>query len=129
MIYVSLLFGFAQVIPLMIISLVLAIPVGEYLALVFSGGRAPFDRFFHPIESAISRLLMGLDRDGMDWKEYVVALLITNVFLWLITFVALWVAGMSPALSHSTRPYPSSLIRTSNTTRGTPSARWRRWSS
>jgi potassium-transporting ATPase potassium-binding subunit len=85
---VSILFGFAQVIPLMIISLVLAIPVGEYLALVFSGGRAPFDRFFLPIERGIFRLLMGLDRDGMDWKEYVAALLIINAFHTAISFVS-----------------------------------------
>ncbi len=86
----------------MLISLVLAIPVGEYLALVFSGGRAPFDRFFLPIERAVSRLLMGLDQESMDWKDYVVALLITNAFLWLVAFAGLWAAGMSPDLAFHT---------------------------
>ncbi len=98
----SLLFGFAQVIPIIIISLVLAIPAGEYLAAVFSGKKAPFDRIFGPIEGAISRLLMGLDKESMDWKEYAAALLITNVFLWLAAFAGLWVAGMSPDLAFHT---------------------------
>ena len=38
----------------------------------------------------------------MDWKEYAAALLITNLFLWLITFAALWAAGMSPDLAFHT---------------------------
>lgn len=98
----SILFGFAQVIPILIISLALAIPAGEYLALVFSGRRAPFDWLFLPVERAISRLLMGLDLDSMDWKEYAAALLITNLFLWLVAFAGLWAAGMSPDLAFHT---------------------------
>lgn len=98
----SLLFGFAQVIPIMIISLVLAIPAGEYLAAVFSGRKAPLEMIFSPIEKAVSRMLLGLDRESMGWKEYAAALLITNAFLWLAAFAGLWAAGMSPDLAFHT---------------------------
>ncbi len=98
----SLLFGFAQVVPIIALALVLAIPVGEYLAAVFSGRKAPFDRWFAPVEGAVSRLLMGLDRESMDWKEYAAALLIVNALLWTVAFAGLWAAGMSPDLAFHT---------------------------
>jgi potassium-transporting ATPase potassium-binding subunit len=98
----GLLLGAAQTLSITLISLVLAIPIGEYLALVFAGKRTPFDRLFDPIEAALSKLLMGVDRDRMNWKEYAIALLALNAILWGAAFVMLYAAGMSPDLAFHT---------------------------
>jgi K+-transporting ATPase ATPase A chain len=98
----GLLLGAAQMLSIILISLILAIPLGEYLALVFSNRKTPFDAAFDPVEKAISGLLMGMDRHPMGWKEYALALLAVNAILWAAAFVVLYAAGMSPDLAFHT---------------------------
>jgi K+-transporting ATPase ATPase A chain len=94
--------GAAQVLSIIAISVILAIPLGEYLALVFSGKRTPFDAVFDPVEKAISGLMAGIDRKPMGWKEYALALLALNGFLWVVAFIVLNAVGMSPDLAFHT---------------------------
>ncbi len=98
----GLLFGMVQILPIIVLALILAIPMGEYLALVFSGKRAPLESAFSPIEKTLSRLLMGMDRHPMDWKEYALSLLALNALLWAVAFAILYSAGMSPDLAFHT---------------------------
>jgi potassium-transporting ATPase potassium-binding subunit len=98
----GLLLGAAQTLPIILISLILAIPLGEYLAMVFSRKGTPFDAAFDPVEKAVSGLMMGVDRDPMGWKEYALALLALNAILWAAAFVVLYAAGMSPDLAFHT---------------------------
>ncbi len=96
------LFGMVQVSPIIALALILAIPLGEYLALVFSGKRAPLDSLFSPVERALSGLLMGMDRHPMGWKEYALSLLAFNACLWITALAILYASGMSPDLAFHT---------------------------
>jgi K+-transporting ATPase ATPase A chain len=83
------------------LSAVFAIPMGAYLASIFSG--KPFlGRIFDPVEQAISWALRGLDRHDMDWKEYAFSLILTNAILWAFSFAVLLALGMTPDLAFHT---------------------------
>jgi K+-transporting ATPase ATPase A chain len=95
-------FGALQAITIVGISVVLAIPVGRYLAAVFSGKPTYFDWLFDPIERYLSWALKGLDSYDMDWKEYAVSLILTNAILWVFAFITLNALGMTPDLAFHT---------------------------
>lgn len=63
----------------------LAYPLGKYIAKVFAGEKTIFD-FFVPIENLFFRIA-GIDpKQGMNWKESLRALLVINAiwFIWAI---------------------------------------------
>jgi K+-transporting ATPase ATPase A chain len=65
--------------------IVTSLPLGRYMAKVFTGQRTILDRIFLPIERIVLRLT-GVDPDQeQDWKQYSLSLLISNVFMWLVT--------------------------------------------
>lgn len=96
------LFGVLQAMSIVAISVVVAIPAGAYLAAIFSGKPTYFDRFFNPVERAVSLGLKGLDKGAMGWKEYAVAMLLTSALLWAFSLAVLWALGMSPDLAFHT---------------------------
>ena len=96
------LFGALQGMLIVLIAVLLSIPVGAYLAAIFTGRPTYFDRLFEPFEKAVSWVLRGMDGHEMDWKEYVISLLLTNAILWVFSFIVLWSLGMSPDLAFHT---------------------------
>src|ERR1022692_4933459 len=65
-----------------LLTVILAYPLGRYIAKVYSGEKTILD-FLNPIEAWIFRIC-GIDtRKGMNWKEYLKAMLTINL-LWLI---------------------------------------------
>ncbi|MCI4366632.1 MAG: potassium-transporting ATPase subunit KdpA [Thermoplasmata archaeon] len=70
------------------IGLLVAIPLGRYMAKVYQGRPTMWDPVFLPIERVIYRGLGVNPRRSMGWKEYFVALLAVNlaafVFLYLL---------------------------------------------
>ena len=63
-----------------------SIPLGRYMARVFTGQRTFLDPVLVPIERLILRVT-GVDpAEQQDWKQYSVSLLISNVFMWLATW-------------------------------------------
>jgi len=63
-------------------TVVLAIPLGRYIAKVFKGERTLLD-FMSPLEKFIFRIC-GIDpRKGMNWKEFLKAMLTINL-LWFV---------------------------------------------
>ena len=96
------LFGALQGMLIVLIAVVLSIPVGAYLAAVFTGRPTYFDRLFEPFEKAVSWVLRGMDGHEMDWKEYAISLLLTNAILWVFSLLVLWSLGMSPDLAFHT---------------------------
>ncbi len=71
------------VIAMFLATIILAIPLGKYIANVFSDKPSFLDKIFGPIERAIMRL-SGVDyKKEMTWKEHLVALLTINL-LWFV---------------------------------------------
>ena len=61
--------------------------VGRYMFHVFTGRRTILDPLFVPIERLVLRLT-GVDTtQEQDWKQYSVSLLVSNVFMWLATWM------------------------------------------
>lgn len=65
-----------------LITVILAIPLGKYMARLFKGERTALD-FMNPIERFIYRI-SGIDpHQSMNWKQFLKALLTINM-LWLV---------------------------------------------
>ncbi len=94
-------------------TLLLAIPLGKYIAKIYSGEKTITDSIFNPLEKLIFKL-SGIDpKKEMSWKQHLTALLTIN-FLWF--FFAMFVLmnqdwlplnpdhnpGMSPDLAFNT---------------------------
>jgi K+-transporting ATPase ATPase A chain len=95
-----------------LLSIVLAFPLGRYIAKVFKGERTVLD-FLNPVEKAIYRFC-GIDANKkMNWKEFLKAMLTINV-LWFVYAFFLFLFqdklplnpdgnhGMTPDLSFNT---------------------------
>jgi K+-transporting ATPase ATPase A chain len=95
-----------------LLTLVIAIPLGKYLAKVFAGEKVWTD-FLKPIESGIYKFSGINPKEEMNWKQHLKALLTINL-LWLVYgfFVLIYQdnlpmnpdgnPGMSPDLSFNT---------------------------
>jgi K+-transporting ATPase ATPase A chain len=95
-----------------LLTLVIAIPLGKYLAKVFAGEEVWTD-FLKPIENGIFKLSGINPKEEMNWKQHMKALLTINM-VWLVYgFIVLIYqdklplnpdgnAGMSPDLSFNT---------------------------
>ncbi|MCX2478220.1 potassium-transporting ATPase subunit KdpA [Pedobacter sp. MC2016-15] len=95
-----------------LLTLVIAVPLGKYLAKVFAGERVWTD-FLKPIESAIYKLSGINPKEEMNWKQHMKALLTINL-VWLVYgfFVLIYQdklplnpdgnPGMTPDLSFNT---------------------------
>jgi K+-transporting ATPase ATPase A chain len=70
------------VIVTFLLTVILAIPLGRYIAKVFKGEKTILD-FMSPVERLIFRVC-GIDpRKGMNWKEFLKAMLTINL-LWFV---------------------------------------------
>ncbi|GGG29152.1 potassium-transporting ATPase subunit KdpA [Hymenobacter glacieicola] len=77
------------------LTLVLALPLGHYLARVFKGEKNLLD-FLRPVESSIFRL-SGIDaRREMSWQQHLVALLTINLVWFLLAMLVLSTQGSLP---------------------------------
>ncbi|RPH58691.1 MAG: potassium-transporting ATPase subunit KdpA, partial [Acidobacteria bacterium] len=87
--------------------------VGWYMFLVFTGHRTLLDPVLVPIERLVLRF-SGVDpNEQQDWKRYSLSLLISNVFMWLATWMIVTlqqslplnpdrIGNMEPTLAFST---------------------------
>ncbi|WP_231489778.1 potassium-transporting ATPase subunit KdpA [Pedobacter sp. Leaf170] len=95
-----------------LLTVVIAIPLGRYLAKVFAGEKVWTD-FLKPLESGIYKLSGINPKEEMDWKQHLKALMMINL-VWLVYgfFVLIFQdklpwnpdgnPGMSPDLSFNT---------------------------
>lgn len=78
------------------IVLLLAAPLGFYLARVIGDGRTPFARVLGPLESALYRAA-GVDvSKGMDWRSYALAFLALQFVGFLTLYAILRLQGSLP---------------------------------
>lgn len=70
------------IIIMFLLTVVLAIPLGKYIAKMFKGERTALD-FMNPVERFIYRISGINPGEGMNWKQFVKAMLTINM-LWLV---------------------------------------------
>src|SRR5690349_6570277 len=76
------------VIVMFLLSVILALPLGKYIAKVFKGERTITD-FMNPLERLIFRI-SGIDpKAGMNWKQFLKAMLAINLLWFVYAFFAL----------------------------------------
>ncbi|HUL75436.1 MAG TPA: potassium-transporting ATPase subunit KdpA, partial [Vicinamibacterales bacterium] len=63
-----------------------SIPLGRYMARVFTGQPTWLDPVLGPIERLVLKLLRVNPADGQDWKQYSMSLLVSNIVMWVVTF-------------------------------------------
>ncbi|MEO8670822.1 MAG: potassium-transporting ATPase subunit KdpA, partial [Tahibacter sp.] len=68
----------AEVFLILIAAVLLAWPLGRYLSQVLKAESSPLDRVFTPIENGIYRLLRINALQGMTWRGYAMAFLLSN---------------------------------------------------
>lgn len=84
------------VVSIFILTIILAIPVGKYIAKVFTGDKTFLDRIFNPIEKLIFKI-SGIDSTiEMNWKQHLKALLSVNMVWFFICFFILLFQGSLP---------------------------------
>ena len=87
------------------LSLWLSYYLGRYLAHLVRGTPRPFESQLSRIEGAIFRV-SGIDPEkGMDWKEYVVALLLLDLGFSVLTYVVLGLQGILPGNPRGLSPF------------------------
>jgi K+-transporting ATPase ATPase A chain len=85
----------------------LAIPLGHYMAAVYTGERTFMDRIVGPFERLLYRILRVDPEQGQDWKAYAKSLIIFSLLGWLVLYFilrtqTLWdFTGLNPMGYHS----------------------------
>jgi K+-transporting ATPase ATPase A chain len=73
-----------------------SIPLGRYMARVFTGQRTWLDPILGPIERFVLRILNVDPLEQQNWRQYSVSLLVSNIVMWLITFAVVSLQGSLP---------------------------------
>jgi potassium-transporting ATPase potassium-binding subunit len=75
------------IIAIFVLTVVIAVPFGKYIAKVYAGDKTLLDPVFNPIERLFFRV-SGIDQDAeMNWKQHMAALLTIN-FVWFLLGMA-----------------------------------------
>lgn len=87
---------FLQIAVFLILLLLLAIPLGRYMAKVYQREKTILDKLFLPLERLIYRLI-GVDiNHEMNWLEYLAAVLCFNLVGFAVLFMLLLIQGILP---------------------------------
>lgn len=84
------------VITVFLLTIVLAIPIGKYIAKVFTGDKTFLDPIFNPIEKFIFKISGINDKEEMNWKQHLKALLSVNMVWFFLCFFILTFQGNLP---------------------------------
>ncbi len=89
-------YGWFQIIFYMTILLLLAKPLGSYMAKIFQGEHVVLDRLLGPVEQFVYRL-SGIDpHTEMDWKIYAVTMLTFNLLGLITVYLLQRLQGLLP---------------------------------
>lgn len=87
---------FLQIGIVLLLVVLLAIPMGRYIAKVFSLEETKLDKVFGGVEKAIYKM-SGISITSMNWKQYAKALLISNIVMFAICYLIIRLQGILPA--------------------------------
>jgi len=100
-------FGWLTIFVFVAVLTALAIPLGNYMAAVYTGERTILDRVLGGPERLLYRLLRVDATKGQDWKAYAKSLIIFSLAGWLLLYFilrtqGLWnFTGLNPMHFHS----------------------------
>lgn len=77
------------IIAMFTITLLLAIPLGKYMAKVYAGERTLLDPVFNPVERLLFKLSGINTKNEMTWKQHLMALLTINLLWFLMSMFIL----------------------------------------
>ena len=99
--------GWLTILGFAAILTVLALPLGRYMAAVYTGERTFLDRVFRGPERLLYKVMRVDARKGQDWKAYAKSLIIFSLAGWLLLYLILrtqtlwnW-TGLNPQHFHS----------------------------
>ena len=78
--------GILQIALYLFVLLILVKPLGWYMAQVYEGNPCQLDKICGPIERFIYRLCQIRPKDEMDWKQYLIAMLVFNFLGFLAVY-------------------------------------------
>lgn len=88
--------GIVQILIYLVLLILMAFPLGSYMARVFQGERTMLDPLARPLERLIYRFA-GMDAgEEMNWQQYMVALLAFNFLGMALLFLLQLVQGVLP---------------------------------
>jgi len=101
-----------QIILILAIFIALIIPMGKYLYHIAVGQHTFADPVFNRVDNAVYHVC-GIEKKEMNWKQYAIAMLVTNVIMVLVGYLILriqalpilnpnGIGGMEPSLSFNT---------------------------
>jgi potassium-transporting ATPase potassium-binding subunit len=88
--------GILYTIVFLVVLTLLAIPLGNYMAKVFTGRRTLLSFMIRPVESAVYRLCDIHESEEMSWKQYSVAFVLFNVIGLVVLFLLQVTQGWLP---------------------------------
>ncbi len=88
-------YSWLQLILYIVVLLLLAWPLGVYMARIYQGERTFLDWLFRPVERFIYRLA-GVHTEDTNWKTYALAMMVFNVLGLLVVYVLQRVQGSLP---------------------------------
>jgi K+-transporting ATPase ATPase A chain len=89
-------FGVLQVVLYFVVLTALALPLGAYMARVYSGEKTVLSGVLGPVERLLYRLSGVHADDDMDWKRYSVAMLLFNLLGTLVVYALQRLQGGLP---------------------------------
>lgn len=84
------------IIVMFTLSVLLAIPLGKYIAKVYGGEKTLLDPIFSPIERIFYKISGINTQTEMNWKQHMVALLTINMVWFLLGMLILMTQGSLP---------------------------------
>lgn len=84
------------VVLIFIVCIVLAIPLGKYIARIYAGDKTFADPIFNPMEKFIFRLSGINPNSEMNWKQHLKAMLSINMAWFFLCFFVLLFQGYLP---------------------------------
>ena len=84
------------VILMFLLTVVLAIPLGNYIGKVYSGHRTWLDGLLHPLDKLFFKAGGIKPEKEMNWKQHLVALLTINLVWFLLSMLVLMTQGSLP---------------------------------
>src|SRR5574341_2235063 len=79
-----------------VILLLLAKPLGSFMAKVYQGECTFLDRLLGPVERLVYRLSGGRPDEEMNWKTYAIAVMIFNVLGLIVVYLLQRLQGVLP---------------------------------
>jgi K+-transporting ATPase ATPase A chain len=83
-----------QIIITLLLFMLIVVPLGKYLYYVSTGEKTVVDKVFNPIDNFIYKICGINKEEEMNWKEYVVSIIVVNAVMVFIGYIILRVQGL-----------------------------------